>query len=150
MSQQKQPLAFIIRFDRFPNKYEKKSSEERTESSNWTELALYCCGVRHIYSSDSSCDVSWLLHFLIFQLTCGVWGAMCVVWSSPKRVPHQKSYFRTVCRAFLPYLTGMNISEINGFFFKCKQHFFLLLCNLDGYQFRLQTYNIIKCHIFPN
>ena len=30
----KQPLAFIIRFDRFPNKYEKKSSEERTESSN--------------------------------------------------------------------------------------------------------------------
>ena len=73
----------------------------------------HCCGVRHISSSDSSCDVSWLLHFLIFQLTCGDWR-LCV-WSSPKRVPHQKSYFRTVCRTFLPYLTGNTLWKFHDF-----------------------------------
>ena len=64
-----------------------KWGEDRKLELNWAGI-IYCCGVRHIYSSDSSCDVSWLLHFLIFQLTCDsplamVCTVLCVC--GPKR-----------------------------------------------------------------
>ena len=77
-----------------------KWGEDRKLELNWAGI-IYCCGVRHIYSSDSSCDVSWLLHFLIFQLTCDSPLAMvCTVcvWSQERR--REKPTKKTISERF--------------------------------------------------